>query len=97
MPPAIRPKALRANFMTTIATGSASMGIAALCLTPRARRLSVHLCAQTKSASTTSMSLHVLIKEPGTHAVTPWHHDLPYYSLEGTQVCSMWLPLDPIP
>lgn len=40
---------------------------------------------------------HVLIKEPGTHAVTPWHHDLPYYGLEGTQVCSMWLPLGPIP
>lgn len=39
---------------------------------------------------------HVLIKEPGTHALTPWHHDLPYYGLEGTQVCSMWLPLDPI-
>lgn len=40
---------------------------------------------------------HVLIKEPGTHAVTPWHHDLPYYGVEGTQLCSVWLPLDPIP
>jgi ectoine hydroxylase-related dioxygenase (phytanoyl-CoA dioxygenase family) len=40
---------------------------------------------------------HVLIKEPGTEEVTPWHHDLPYYGVEGSQLCSLWLPLDPIP
>lgn len=40
---------------------------------------------------------HVLVKEPGTHEITPWHHDLPYYGLEGTQLCSIWLPLDPVP
>ncbi|MCB1812768.1 MAG: phytanoyl-CoA dioxygenase family protein [Candidatus Competibacteraceae bacterium] len=40
---------------------------------------------------------HVLVKEPGTREVTPWHHDLPYYGLEGQQVCSIWLPLDPVP
>ena len=40
---------------------------------------------------------HVLIKEPGTQEITPWHHDLPYYGVEGTQLCSMWVPLDPVP
>lgn len=40
---------------------------------------------------------HVLVKEPGTREITPWHHDLPYYGLEGTQLLSIWLPLDPVP
>jgi ectoine hydroxylase-related dioxygenase (phytanoyl-CoA dioxygenase family) len=40
---------------------------------------------------------HVLVKEPGTSEVTPWHHDLPYYGVEGDQLCSVWLPLDPVP
>lgn len=40
---------------------------------------------------------HVLIKEPGTRESTPWHHDLPYYGVDGDQLCSIWLPLDPVP
>ena len=40
---------------------------------------------------------HVLVKEPGTKEVTPWHHDLPYYGVDGNQLCSIWLPLDPVP
>ncbi len=40
---------------------------------------------------------HVLVKEPGTREVTPWHHDLPYYGVDGSQLCSIWLPLDPVP
>ncbi len=40
---------------------------------------------------------HVLVKEPGTRERTPWHHDQPYYGVDGTQVCSLWLPLDPVP
>lgn len=40
---------------------------------------------------------HVLVKEPGTKQVTPWHHDLPYYGVDGDQLCSIWLPLDPVP
>lgn len=39
---------------------------------------------------------HVLVKEPGTQEVTPWHHDLPYYGVDGSQLCSIWLPLDPV-
>jgi ectoine hydroxylase-related dioxygenase (phytanoyl-CoA dioxygenase family) len=39
---------------------------------------------------------HVLVKEPGTLEPTPWHHDMPYWTLDGTQVCSLWIPLDPV-
>jgi ectoine hydroxylase-related dioxygenase (phytanoyl-CoA dioxygenase family) len=40
---------------------------------------------------------HVLVKEPGTREVSPWHQDQPYYCVDGDQVCSVWLPLDPVP
>jgi ectoine hydroxylase-related dioxygenase (phytanoyl-CoA dioxygenase family) len=39
----------------------------------------------------------LLVKEPGTSARTPWHQDQPYWAVSGYQVCSVWLPLDPIP
>lgn len=40
---------------------------------------------------------HVLVKEPGTAERTLWHHDQPYWTVDGTQVCSIWMPLDPVP
>ena len=40
---------------------------------------------------------HLLVKEPGTRQRTPWHQDLPYYNVVGTQNASMWLPVDPVP
>ena len=39
---------------------------------------------------------HVLVKEPGTGEPTPWHHDQPYWSVDGRQVMSFWIPLDPV-
>lgn len=39
----------------------------------------------------------LLVKEPGTAARTPWHQDQPYWAVSGRQVCSLWLPLDPVP
>ena len=39
---------------------------------------------------------HVLVKEPGTDKITPWHHDQPYYCVDGNQTCSLWIPLDPV-
>lgn len=39
---------------------------------------------------------HVLVKNPGTSVVTPWHHDQPYYCTEGRQTVSFWTPLDPV-
>lgn len=40
---------------------------------------------------------HVLVKEPGTPTPTPWHHDDPYYGVEGMDNVSLWVPLDPVP
>ena len=40
---------------------------------------------------------HVLVKEPGAETPTPWHHDQPYYCVDGEQTCSLWLALDPVP
>lgn len=39
---------------------------------------------------------HLLVKEPGTDAPTPWHQDQPYFPCTGLQVCSVWLGLDPV-
>lgn len=37
---------------------------------------------------------HVLVKEPRAEQPTPWHHDQPYYCVDGRQNCSLWLALD---
>jgi len=38
---------------------------------------------------------HLLVKEPGTDNPSYWHQDLPYYELSGTQIISLWIPMDP--
>jgi len=40
---------------------------------------------------------HVLVKEPGADIPTPWHHDQPYYNVDGAQNVSLWIPLDTVP
>jgi hypothetical protein len=40
---------------------------------------------------------HVLVKEPGATEPTPWHHDDPYYGIDGMQNVSMWIALDGVP
>ncbi len=40
---------------------------------------------------------HLLVKEAGADIPTPWHHDSPYYCVQGQQTVSLWLPLDPVP
>ncbi len=49
--------------------------------------------------STTSRFFHehVLVKEAATAERTPWHHDQPYYCVNGDQNVSMWAPLDTVP
>jgi ectoine hydroxylase-related dioxygenase (phytanoyl-CoA dioxygenase family) len=38
----------------------------------------------------------VLVKEPGTPERTAFHQDLAYFHLDGTQLCTTWVPLDPV-
>ena len=39
---------------------------------------------------------HVLVKEPGSSIVTPWHQDKPYYCVDGEKSVSFWIALDDI-
>jgi ectoine hydroxylase-related dioxygenase (phytanoyl-CoA dioxygenase family) len=38
----------------------------------------------------------VLVKEPGTAEPTAFHQDLGYFHVEGEQICTFWVPLDPV-
>jgi len=38
----------------------------------------------------------MFIKEPGTDAPTPWHQDLSFWPIRGEQICSFWIPVDPV-
>lgn len=40
---------------------------------------------------------HIVVKEAQTAKATPWHHDLPYYCVDGTQTVSVWIALDYVP
>lgn len=40
---------------------------------------------------------HVLVKTPKAGIPTPWHQDMPYYCVDGTQTVSLWIPLDEVP
>lgn len=39
---------------------------------------------------------HLLVKQAGTLDRSPWHQDQPYYSIDGRQTVSFWIPLDPV-
>ncbi len=50
----------------------------------------------TLSKSSQIFHEHIFLKEPGTHKVTPWHQDMPYYCLDGNDTGSFWIPLDDV-
>ena len=50
----------------------------------------------TRSAAAQFFHDHVLVKEPGTSKETPWHQDMPYYFVSGSQTVSFWIPVDPV-
>ena len=39
----------------------------------------------------------MFFKDANTPEPTPWHHDMPYFPVDGDQVCSIWLALDEVP
>lgn len=39
----------------------------------------------------------VLVKDPGAEVSTRWHTDDGYFHVEGRQLATMWVPLDPAP
>ena len=38
----------------------------------------------------------VFVRSPGSQFRTPWHQDEPYWSVEGFDTCSIWMPLVPV-
>ncbi len=38
----------------------------------------------------------IFVKEPLTPESTPWHQDRPYWPVDGDQIISVWLALDPV-
>jgi len=48
------------------------------------------------SADVTFFYDQIFVKEPGADVATPWHHDLTFWPVVGEQVCSIWMPLDPV-
>ena len=50
-----------------------------------------------KSSSAQFFHEHTFAKEAGTQKATPWHHDLPYYCVDGLQTASVYVALDDTP
>lgn len=38
----------------------------------------------------------VFVRSPGSQFSTPWHQDEPYWTIEGFNTCSIWMPLVPV-
>ena len=38
----------------------------------------------------------VFVRSPGSQFQTPWHQDEPYWSVEGHDTCTIWMPLVPV-
>ena len=76
-----------------MSTGSGSRATARRRYTVLCPRLAATLLGETPRF----FHEHALVKEQDTHEATPWHHDEPYYCVDGDRNVSLWLPLDPVP
>ena len=82
------------RFVEDFRTWTAVPDIEALALDPELGALAAELMGSTTARFYHD---HVLVKEPGTRQRTPWHQDLPYFDIDGTQTVSFWIPVDPVP
>ena len=78
---------------TTTATGSASRNSGECVQQSPAAAIAA---AAMRSTTAQFFHDHVLVKEPGTQKPTPWHQDIPYYFVDGSQTVSFWIPIDPV-
>lgn len=60
----------------------------------RGTRLSRIAACLMRSPTATLFHDHILVKEKGTSARTPWHQDQPYYDIEGEKTVSFWIPTE---
>jgi ectoine hydroxylase-related dioxygenase (phytanoyl-CoA dioxygenase family) len=56
-----------------------------------------HIAAQLMGAATINFYFDaVFVRSPGSQFATPWHQDEPYWSVEGYDTCTLWMPLVPV-
>ena len=49
------------------------------------------------SAGASFFYAHLILKRGGADKAIPWHQDLPYWKVGGTQIGSVWVALDDMP
>ena len=55
------------------------------------------ICGQLMDSATVNFFFDsVFVRSSGTQFETPWHQDEPYWSVEGYDACSLWMPLVPV-
>ena len=55
------------------------------------------ICGQLMKVKTVNYFFDaVFVRSPGTKFETPWHQDEPYWSIEGYDACTLWMPLVPV-
>jgi ectoine hydroxylase-related dioxygenase (phytanoyl-CoA dioxygenase family) len=55
------------------------------------------ICGQLMDSATVNFFFDsVFVRSTGTQFETPWHQDEPYWSVEGYDACSLWMPLVPV-
>ena len=55
------------------------------------------ICGQLMKSATVNFFFDaVFVRSPGTKFETPWHQDEPYWSIEGYDACTLWMPLVPV-
>jgi ectoine hydroxylase-related dioxygenase (phytanoyl-CoA dioxygenase family) len=55
------------------------------------------ICGQLTGSETINFFFDsVFVRSTGTQFKTPWHQDEPYWSVEGYDACSLWMPLVPV-
>ena len=55
------------------------------------------ICGQLTGSATINFFFDsVFVRSTDTQFETPWHQDEPYWSVEGYDACSLWMPLVPV-
>ena len=56
-----------------------------------------HIAAQLMGSTAINFFFDaVFVRSPGSQFATPWHQDEPYWSVEGYDTCTLWMPLVPV-
>ena len=55
------------------------------------------ICGQLMKSTTVNFFFDaVFVRSAGTKFESPWHQDEPYWSIEGYDACTLWMPLTPV-